>query len=1041
MKYKENKCILNKMIRLKLNKIILLLVFTNFLMSKSLFSQCIQKYNWTTWTSFTNNLATGNILYNGQVINVNISANYNFSSTSNIFNYGMFNGFFSPPPDKSVPKTTWAIGQGGVTKMCFSEQVENPVLLLSSQGDPATAVSLKFSRPFIVVYDGGGNEFPNDSTIIGKEGYSIIKFPGKFDCVTIYSNDFESYTNITWGLNPPLFPIQIEKKGNSCLEEIIKVSGGEKYSWTGGLYPDSSINTFTKNGTYFLTVTDALGCTVNSSVDINIDSLLFKNYNPFPDTIIFCNKSEILDAGNGFNSYQWNSGENTRSIYPTISGRYKVIATSNTCILSDSTFVSIIKSNIIQGDTTICKEGSILLSSEKTISTQKNWRLISENQDIYTRIIKTNDGKYLASAQSSNRLYVSNDLYKFSVFNSPLISHNLSFGKDKNGILYFGTSHEGIFRSSDNGISWKYAVGSGFGCGNLDFEADDQNVLYTSIGGFCRGLHVSKDGGNTWLNTFAGIDFTDIEVLSGTNKVFITSGGKVWVTANQGGLWNQILGQPFSSNTIMIKSLNGRLFVFSNNGNIYESLDSGNTWNLYSKITLFSTPTIYLNDALIFQDGIWFVNINQNGIFRSIDNGKTWNLTSQQMTGNTHYLFSDGINVLATTSTGIYKYENETLSSSLVWSTGSFDDSITVSPKQTTKYFLTVSQGITSCKDSITVNVVNIDTSLSLLDSIPRCSNSFSIRMSLISGYEKYQWKLNDIDIIGANSDNYTASKSGIYQVLITGNSGCQDSSRRFEISVNPIPISDFSINKNPQCLSDNYFKFVSTSTISSGQMNYNWNFGDNSMSVSSTPEKKYTTSGTFIVKLLSISDRGCSDSIKKNITIFAESPGVKYNPVNVIANRPQQLSARNIGVKYLWSPTTNLSGFTSPNPTLTTSKEQQYLIYITNNIGCITVDTLNIRLFNEADIFVPKGFTPDGDGFNDELFPISVGIVEIKYFKIFSRWGELVYEGKNLNINSGWNGKFKGKDMKMDTYTWVVSGVDNIGRIISKSGNTILIR
>jgi gliding motility-associated-like protein len=248
-----------------------LLLFLLFVVNNEIKSQCLQNYNWTTWTNFTNNSSTGTVLYKGAPINVTMTANYDFSSTPGIFNYGAFSNFYSPPPNTRVPQTTWVIGQGGETTMCFSTQVENPVLLIASQGNTGRAVTLKFSRPFIVVYDGGGNTFPSDSTIIGAEGYSIIKFPGKFECVTIYSTDYEFYTNITWGLNPPLFPINIVNNGSSCSQASYTASGGATYKWTGGLYPDSSTNVFTTAGTYFLTVTDDKGCSVNSSVDVVLD--------------------------------------------------------------------------------------------------------------------------------------------------------------------------------------------------------------------------------------------------------------------------------------------------------------------------------------------------------------------------------------------------------------------------------------------------------------------------------------------------------------------------------------------------------------------------------------------------------------------------------------------------------------------------------------------------------------------------------------------------------------------------------------------------
>ena len=63
-----------------------------------------------------------------------------------IFNYPAFSGFKGTTiPNATVPKTNWAVGSGGQTTMCFSQQVENPVLLLSSLGDTFTHTSVKIT--------------------------------------------------------------------------------------------------------------------------------------------------------------------------------------------------------------------------------------------------------------------------------------------------------------------------------------------------------------------------------------------------------------------------------------------------------------------------------------------------------------------------------------------------------------------------------------------------------------------------------------------------------------------------------------------------------------------------------------------------------------------------------------------------------------------------------------------------------------------------------------------------------------------------------
>ena len=239
-------------------------------LANSSFAQCDQNYDWAVWDGFTGDEATGTISTPNGPISVTMSANYSFTSTPDIFNYGVFTAFNDPPPNATTPRTTWAAGAGGETTMCFSETVSNPVLLLSSVGNAITPVTLEFSLAYNVIFDGGGMVFPDDMTVIGTEGYAILVFPGDFDCVTIYSNTPEDYTNITWGVQPPLFEVDIEGDTIACVSTTLTASGGLTYEWNGGQNPNSPSNTFTSTGNYQLTVTDAAGCTVVTSINVAI---------------------------------------------------------------------------------------------------------------------------------------------------------------------------------------------------------------------------------------------------------------------------------------------------------------------------------------------------------------------------------------------------------------------------------------------------------------------------------------------------------------------------------------------------------------------------------------------------------------------------------------------------------------------------------------------------------------------------------------------------------------------------------------------------
>jgi hypothetical protein len=130
--------------------IVCLYFFANF----KTIAQCKQEYSWATWSNFNGKNATGDILVNGKLVSVTMSANYDFNSTGSIYGFNNFSQFsgVSAIPNSTVPATTWSAGPGGKTTMCFSEPVTNPILLVASLGSlfsngTGTSVDLRLSEP------------------------------------------------------------------------------------------------------------------------------------------------------------------------------------------------------------------------------------------------------------------------------------------------------------------------------------------------------------------------------------------------------------------------------------------------------------------------------------------------------------------------------------------------------------------------------------------------------------------------------------------------------------------------------------------------------------------------------------------------------------------------------------------------------------------------------------------------------------------------------------------------------------------------------
>jgi gliding motility-associated-like protein len=87
----------------------------------------------------------------------------------------------------------------------------------------------------------------------------------------------------------------------------------------------------------------------------------------------------------------------------------------------------------------------------------------------------------------------------------------------------------------------------------------------------------------------------------------------------------------------------------------------------------------------------------------------------------------------------------------------------------------------------------------------------------------------------------------------------------------------------------------------------------------------------------------------------------------------------------------------------------------------------------------VPNAFTPNGDGKNDIFKPTYIGITSLKYFRVFNRNGQLVFE-TNQQVK-GWDGNIHGDPSPEGTYVWEVSGEDYLGKSESKNGTVILIK
>ena len=184
-----------------------------------------------------------------------------------------------------------------------------------------------------------------------------------------------------------------------------------------------------------------------------------------------------------------------------------------------------------------------------------------------------------------------------------------------------------------------------------------------------------------------------------------------------------------------------------------------------------------------------------------------------------------------------------------------------------------------------------------------------------------------------------------------------------------------------------------------------------------------------------------CTDPVltnKINIIVDTARQGIRYADVDVPINFPQRILARTFGNQVMWNPIQNLSNPAIYNPFFKGQYANLYTVQIKTQTGCITVDTQYIRTYKKIDIYVPTVFTPNGDGLNDYLRPLLLGFNKINYFKIYNRWGKLLYS--TTNDIPGWDGRVNNIPQEPQTIVWIIEAIDIDGGLHKQSGTTIIL-
>ncbi|MBV7533367.1 PKD domain-containing protein [Chitinophaga sp. sic0106] len=184
----------------------------------------------------------------------------------------------------------------------------------------------------------------------------------------------------------------------------------------------------------------------------------------------------------------------------------------------------------------------------------------------------------------------------------------------------------------------------------------------------------------------------------------------------------------------------------------------------------------------------------------------------------------------------------------------------------------------------------------------------------------------------------------------------------------------------------------------------------------------------------------GCPREVTATALVKVVPPVQAFagNDTIVMLGTPFQLHATG-GVRYTWSPSSGLSSTTTATPFAAYDKDITYTVTAYTQEGCSGTDDIFVRFFTGPEIYIPNAFSPNGDGKNDIFRPLPVGIVQMNYFRVYDRWGKLMYS--STAYLKGWDGTVNGQRAPVGTYVWMVEGVDINQKTISLKGTVTIVR
>lgn len=351
------------------------------------------------------------------------------------------------------------------------------------------------------------------------------------------------------------------------------------------------------------------------------------------------------------------------------------------------------------------------------------------------------------------------------------------------------------------------------------------------------------------------------------------------------------------------------------------------------------------------------------------------------------------------------------------------------SPAQTIVYTVEAATAL-GCTDTASVEVfVATPASIGIPNDTAVCPGE-SVTLNIIGGVS-FDWEPK-VDIVNPNTATPTIqpTQPRTYTVNIVDNNGC-DIQGEINVGIYT-PADPMAGAEQTICIGDSVLL-----TAANG-ISYAWS-PDASLRQPNADSTIAVPTQTTVYTVEIIDANNCVNTDEVTITV-QPLPNVDAGPDLAIYEDARAVLQVTGAQTYIWSPNIWIEDTAASQTIIFPEDSIMYYVIGTDAFGCQNIDSIYVRVVPKPKFYVPNAFTPDGDGVNDVFIIGSYQNFNLNSFKVFSRWGQLVFETDD--VAQGWDGRSPGGDpLPAGAYIFRIEGQDDLGIPQERQGNVTLLR